>query len=312
LIGQSRVKHTQINTEKDLTSSSTLYGEFGLSFDGKKKQLIDQLISESIAQFTTGRERKERKIAEDIPHDLLAEDGRRKSSSRLNHRLPWRQTYAKVMQPTADFHDPITDTRLPQAAGVVDNATALDTTVDVLNAHATAGDPPIRGFLGAREGPSSRFSGRHDGFNLIEGEGQEAEILEQPAACGQGVRRGIGNPLVMGAPRIGGTQQEDGERRVDQQHIFHRMAFLLAAIIARLLSRILGMLDAPFGAIVATRGEAGAGAGGSPGVSGSLVGTTSAVASASATPRRFASAVTDRVGASPSVRSVACSTTKRT
>jgi hypothetical protein len=72
------LKHTQINTEKNLTSSSTLYDEFGPSFDGKKKQLIDQLISESKAQFTTGRERKERKIAEDIPHDLLAEDGRRR------------------------------------------------------------------------------------------------------------------------------------------------------------------------------------------------------------------------------------------
>src|SRR5262245_22310793 len=174
-----------------------------------------------------------------------------------------------------------------------------------------AGDAPIGGFLGAREGPSSRFSGRHEGFNLIEGERHEAEILEQPIACGQGVWRGIGNPLVMGAPRVGGTEQEDGEGRVDQQHMFHRLACFLAAIIARLLSRIVGTRDAPFGAIVATRGGAGAGAGGSTGGSGSLVGSTSAVASASATPRRFASSVKDRVGASPSVRSVACRTTKR-
>jgi hypothetical protein len=92
------------------------------------------------------------------------------------------------MQPTADFHNQITDARLPQAAGVVDNATAFDAAVDVLNAHATAGDPPIRGFLGVREGSSSRFSGRHNGFNLVEGERHEAEILEQPAACGQRVR----------------------------------------------------------------------------------------------------------------------------
>ena len=191
-----------------------------------------------------------------------------KSSFRLNQRLPWRQTYPKVMQPTADGHDPITDARLPQAAGVVDHATALDPAGDGLNAHATAGGPPIRRFLGAPEGPSSRVSGRHDGFNLIESERQAAEILEHPAACGQGIRRGIDHPLVMGAPRVGGTQQEEGERRVDQQHIFPRMAFFLAAIIARLRSRILGPLDAPFGAIVANRGEAGAGAGGSTGVSG--------------------------------------------
>jgi hypothetical protein len=212
------------------------------------------------------------------------------------------------MQPTADFHDQITDACLPQAAGVVNNATALHAAVDVLDAHAAAGDAPIRGFLGARQGSSSRFPGRHDGFHLVQGERHEAKILEQPAACGQGVRRGLGNPLVVSAPRIGRTQEEDGERRIDQQHIFHCMAFLLAAITARLLSRILGTLDAPFGAIMAKRGEAS----GSAGVDGSLVGTTNDVASASATPRRFASSITDRVGASPSVRSVARSTTKRT
>jgi hypothetical protein len=212
------------------------------------------------------------------------------------------------MQATTDFHDQITDTRLPQAAGVVNHATAFDAAVDVLNTHAAAGDASIHGFLGARQGSSSRFAGRHDGFHLVQGERQEAQILEQPAACGQGIRRGIGNPLIMSAPRIGRTQKEDGERRIDQQHIFHCVAFLLAAITARLLSRILGTLDAAFGAIVAKRGEAGD----SPGVDGSLVGTTNAVASASATPRRVANTVTDRVGASPSVRSVARRTTKRT
>jgi hypothetical protein len=212
------------------------------------------------------------------------------------------------MQPTADFHDQITNADLPQAAGVVNHATAFDAAVDGLNTHTAAGDAPIRGFLGARQGSPSRFADRHDGFHLVQGERQETQIREQPAACGQGIRRGIGTPLVVSAPRIGRTQEEDGERRIDQQHMFHRMAFLLAAITARLLSRILGTLDAPFGAIVAKRGEAG----GATGIDGSWVGTTNAVASASATPRRVASSVTDRVGASPSVRSVDRSTTKRT
>jgi hypothetical protein len=211
------------------------------------------------------------------------------------------------MQATADFHDQITDPRLAQAAGVVHNATALDAAVDVLNPHAAAGDAPIRGFLGARQGASSWFAGGHDGFHLVQGERQEAQVLEQPAACGQRIRRGIGNPLIMSAPRIGRTQKEDGERRIDQQHIFHCVAFLLAAITARLLSRILGTLDAPLGAIVAKRGEAG----GVPGVDGSWLGSTNAAASASATPRRVASSVTERVGASPSVRSIARRTTKR-
>jgi hypothetical protein len=77
-ISTDRLKHAKIYTEKNIISSGTLNCELALSFDGKKKQLIDQLIYESIAQFAIGREKKDSKIAEDIPHDLLAQDGRRR------------------------------------------------------------------------------------------------------------------------------------------------------------------------------------------------------------------------------------------
>jgi hypothetical protein len=175
---------------------------------------------------------------------------------------------------------------------------------------------PIRGFLRAREGTASRLPGRHDDLDLLQGEGQEAQILEPPTACRQGVGAGIGHPRVMGTARRGLAQKEDRERGVDQEHVFYGVVFVLAAITPRLLSRILGALDAPFGPIVATRGAAGASAGAAAGraaVGGdSAVGTTMAAASASATPRRVANSVQDRVGASPSARSVARSTTKRT
>jgi hypothetical protein len=194
----------------------------------------------------------------------------------------------------------------------MDAATALDTAIDGLDAHATTGDAPMRRLLCARELPSPRFPGRHADLDLVERKRQAAEILEQATPRGSGRRGGIGTPLVVGAASRGGTQSENRQRGIDQQHVFARVACLLAALTARLLSRILGTLDAPFGAIMATRGEAGAGAGGSPGMGGSVVGTTSAVASASATPRRAANFVTDRVGASPRVRRVAGSTTKRT
>ena len=132
---------------------------------------------------------------------------------------------------------------------------------------------------------------------------------------GQGVGHGIRNPLVGDTARIGVTQQENRERRVDQQHIFHRMAFFLTAITARLFKRVLGAREAPFGAIVATRGEVGArtgaAAGSSAGVFSAAVGTTRAAASASVTPTRCASACKERLGASPSVRSVPCSTPHR-
>jgi hypothetical protein len=216
------------------------------------------------------------------------------------------------MQGTADFHHAIANTRLPEAVGVVDDAAALDAAVDVLNADAAASDAPIRSLLRACQGPAPRLPGRHDHLDLRECKRQKAEILEQLTARGQEVWGRLGNPLIVGATGIGVTQKENRERGVDQQHVFHRMVFFLAAIIARLLNRILGALDAPLGAIVAKRGEVGTGAGGSDRVGGPSRGTTIAVASASATPMRFASAVTDRVGASPSARSVACRTVKRT
>jgi hypothetical protein len=119
----------------------------------------------------------------------------------------------------------------------------------------------------------------------------------------------------VGAARIGLTQKEDRERCIDQQYVFDRGVLFLAAITARLLSRILGALDAPLGPIVAERGETGAGTGAVDGAAigdDSSVGSTMAAASASAMPRRWANAATDRVGASPSVRNVARRTTKRT
>jgi hypothetical protein len=218
------------------------------------------------------------------------------------------------MQRTTDFHNEITDACLPEAADVVDDAAALDTAVDVLDAHTSAGDAPIRAFLRAREGPAPWLPRRHDHLHLVERERQEAEILEQPAPRGQGVRGGLGNPLVVGTARVGLTQKEDQEHGVAQEHVVDHVVLFLAAIIARLLSRILGALDAPFGPIVPKRGEAGAGAavGRSHTLGGSAVGLTMAVASASVTPRRLASSVTNRVGASPSARSVARRTTRST
>jgi len=181
-------------------------------------------------------------------------------------------------------------------------------------ADAMVCDPPIRSFLYARESSASWLLGGHDDLDLVERERQKAEVLEQPAAGRQGVGRALRHPFIMGAAGIRIAQKEDRERRVDQQHVLHGVALFLTAITARLLSRILGALDAPFGAIMAKRWETGAGAtsGGSVGVGSPAVGTIMAAASASATPRRWANVVKDRVRASPSMRSAACKTTNRT
>ena len=216
------------------------------------------------------------------------------------------------MQCTADFPDRLSDPRFPEAADVLDDAAALDAAVDMLNAHAPTSDAPIRRLLRPRELPFLWLPGWHDGFHLRARERQEAQILEQPAARGQRVGRRIGNALIVGTAGVRLTQKENRERHVDEQHVFHRMVFFLAAITARLLSRILGALDASFGPIVPKRGEASAGAGAVTGSSDVVGDPTTAAALAAATPMRWAKSVKDRLGASPSLRRVACSTTTRT
>ncbi len=88
------------------------------------------------------------------------------------------------MQRTADFHDQIADPSLSEAAGVVDDAAALHAAVDVLDAHTSARDAPIRGFLQARKSTATWLSGRHDHLDLVKRKCQEAQILEQPAPRG--------------------------------------------------------------------------------------------------------------------------------
>ena len=59
--------------------------------------------------------------------------GKQMSLSRLNHWLPGREAHPEVVQGTTEFHYEITNSLLPQAAPVFDDAAALDTAVHMLN-----------------------------------------------------------------------------------------------------------------------------------------------------------------------------------
>src|SRR3989442_5120278 len=117
----------------------------------------------------------------------------------------------------------------------------------------------------------------------------------------------------MHAAAVGVAQKEDQEEGIDQQDIFYRMVSFLAAITLFLFNRVLGADDAPFGPVMGKRGDASAAAGAAPrGTGSSSSGATTVAASASETPSRWASAVRERAGASPRVRSAASSTGKST
>ena len=113
------------------------------------------------------------------------------------------------MQGTAEFHHQIADALLPQADPVFDDAAALDTAVDVLDAQPTLVERLVRPLLLPRELLAAGFLGRHEHRHLRERERQEAQILQEPAARRQGIRRRIRNGLIMGAAAIRVAQEKD-------------------------------------------------------------------------------------------------------
>jgi hypothetical protein len=117
----------------------------------------------------------------------------------------------------------------------------------------------------------------------------------------------------MDAAAIGVAEEEDEEQSIDQQDIFDRVVFFLAAITLFLCSRVLGADDPPFGPVMGKRGEAGVAAGApTTGVGSSSSAPTTEEASASKTPSRCARAANERAGASPRVRRAASSTGRST
>ena len=112
----------------------------------------------------------------------------------------------------------------------------------------------------------------------------------------------------MDTAAVGITEEENQQQRIDQQDIFYRVVFFLAAITRGLFNRVLGADDPPFRPVMGKRGEADAVARGT----GSSASGVTMAGSASETPSRCARAVRERVGASPRTRSAARRTGRRT
>jgi len=87
------------------------------------------------------------------------------------------------MQGTADLHHQIADTLLPQADAVFDDATALDTAIDMLDPQPTLVERLVFSLLLPRQLLAAWFLGRHEDHHLRERERQEPQILQEPAPC---------------------------------------------------------------------------------------------------------------------------------
>ena len=117
----------------------------------------------------------------------------------------------------------------------------------------------------------------------------------------------------MDTAAIGVAQKEDEEQGVDEEHIFYRMVFFLAAITVGLFSKVLGADNPLFRPVMGKRGESGVATGAATtGAGSSSTELTTEAASTSETPSRWARAARERAGASPRVRRAANSAGRRT
>jgi hypothetical protein len=147
---------------------------------------------------------------------------------------------ARPSQGGLSLYHEIADTLFPQADPVFDDAAALDPAMDMLDAQPAVREGLIRHVLLPRQLLAAWFLGRHEDLSLGERERQKAQILQQPAPSGQGIRGRLGDALVVDTPCRGRAEEKDREQGIDQQDIFYRMVLFLAAITCGLLSKVLG------------------------------------------------------------------------
>jgi len=158
----------------------------------------------------------------------------------------------------------------------------------MLDADATLGERTILRFLLRRELSAFGFLMRHFHLNALERKAHKAQVLKQAALRGQGIGRGVRDPLVMDLARMGGAQKHNRQSLVDQEQIFHAVASFLAAIEFFLCRCIRGAANRAFGPVVRKRGLAD-----------------------SVVSRRCAKSATEREGVSPKAFKVSLRTGKR-
>ena len=100
------------------------------------------------------------------------------SLSRLNHWLPRSQAHPEIVQGTAEFHHQITDAFFPQTDAVFHDATALHTTVDMLDPQPPLVERLVGPLLLQGQLRTAWLLRRHEDRHRRERERQEAQILQ--------------------------------------------------------------------------------------------------------------------------------------
>jgi hypothetical protein len=209
--------------------------------DDMKKQMV--LIQQAHQRFQSQH-------AHRIPQEFAPIYDIRVYPDLSNGRWPRCETNTKVMQTTAYFHHHVAHPVFPQSDGIFDDPTPFDAADDMFGHYPTLGHTAIVDFLLGCQLFAFRLLDRPRVLHTWQDISQEAKIVDQFTPIGQGIRRRIGNRLIMHAALIGVAQEQHHQGSMQQEHVFYRMALFLAAITAALFMRVLRARSGALGAIV--------------------------------------------------------------
>lgn len=158
------------------------------------------------------------------------------------------------MEGTAQLHHEIPDTIFEQPDDLLYNPASFDTAHYVLDAHSPLRELTVEGFLLCTElSPTGLFDG-HDGLYSLEVKGKESQVLQKRASYGKRIRGGIGNRLIVHLTLNRIAQKQHPQTLICEEHIFHRVALFLTAVVEFLFILVLGTEDSPLGSVMTKRG----------------------------------------------------------
>ena len=126
----------------------------------------------------------------------------------------------------------------------------------VLDQHPDMRYPLVVGFFLIGQSSVARLLLRLEDAHARQCETLKPTILPQHAAFWQAILGFVRNPFILRFAFIGRAQKPDPPVRIDQQHIFDGMVFLLATVVDFLFIAVFGSCYRSFGSIVAKKGGA--------------------------------------------------------
>src|SRR5919202_750401 len=168
--------------------------------------------------------------------------------------MPGTVPQSKIMQATGNLHHQVTDTILPVAHFLLDDATPLHAPDRMLNAHFRTRNLPIVCFLLGCQFTAPWLLGWLLDRNVHDRKALKSHVLIQHTASGQPIVRSVNNGFLVPLARIRLTHKPNITRFISQQNVFDGMTFLLSAVVFLLFIGIYWSLNGAFRPIMIKKG----------------------------------------------------------